>query len=697
MTKLRTRTAALLPMILASVGVSVGLAHGDEGMWTYDAFPTEKVKAAYSASPDQAWLDRVQRLSVRLDGGCSASVVSKEGLVLTNHHCIIGCVSNIDSEQTDYLNKGFFTAKREEEKQCPGAEASILQTIGDVTERVKTAAATATALDEQAKARRAEIAAIEKECVGEDSATKRCEVVSLYRGGQYKLYTYRRFQDVRLAFAPELQAGFFGGDPDNFNFPRYAFDMALVRLYEDGKPATFDDALNFSGKGADDGSLVLVSGHPGSTERLRTVSQLSHLRDTFLPFRLIYLSEIRGSLLQHGRTGAEAARQVTDDVFGIENTFKNFSGRHRALTNPAFFAKLQANEAALRARFESDAALKAAHGNPWADIEAAQKANESLWLPMELLETRVGGGSSLVSYGRTLLRAAEERAKPAADRLAEYSDARLASLERRLLGSSPVYSDVEAIKITFWLLKVREYLGADHPAVKAAFGNRTAEQIGQDIATNSKLADAEARKALWSADAATLAASTDPAIVMARLIDPFGRAVRERTEKEVNAPTSKASESIAAIRFALDGDSVYPDATFTLRLSYGKVTGWLDPVLGDIPAYTFAKGLFERATGAAPFNLAPAWEGAETKVKPDTRFNFVSTNDIIGGNSGSPILNLAGEIVGLVFDGNIHSLGGAYGFDAALNRTVSVASPIMLEALRAVYGQDRLADELSVK
>jgi hypothetical protein len=671
-------------------------AHADEGMWTYDAFPADRVRAAYGAAPDQAWLDRVRSLSVRLDGGCSASVVSRDGLVLTNHHCVLGCVNDLASAENDYVNDGFLAQSRPAEKQCPGAEASILQAISDVTDRVKAAAATADTAEAQARARRTESAAIERECTGDD-VTRRCEVVSLYRGGQYKLYTYRRFQDVRLAFAPELQAGFFGGDPDNFNFPRYAFDMALVRLYHDGQPAKFDDALAFSGAGAEPGDLVFVSGHPGSTERLRTTAQLAFLRDTFLPFRLIYLSELRGALLQHGRTGEEPARRVADDVFGIENTFKNFVGRHRALTNAAFFGRIASAEADLQSRYRADTALAAIHGDPWAAIVSAEAANASAWLPTEMLETRAGGGSALVGYARTLLRGSVERAKPAAERLPEFAEARLPSLERRLMGETPVYTDVEAIKITFWLLKAREYLGADHPAVKAVFGNRTAEAIAEDIATNSRLADVTVRRALWEGGEAAVAASTDPAIAMARLIDSHAREARSRSERDVSGPTAQAAEKIAAIRFALDGANVYPDATFTLRLSFGQVAGWLDPVLGQTPAYTFTKGLWERATGAAPFNLASKWAQARERLNLETRFNLVSTNDIIGGNSGSPLVNLAGEIVGLVFDGNIHSLGGAYGFDGSLNRTVSVASPVMLEALRTVYGAGDLADELTVR
>ena len=668
-------------------------AFADEGMWTFDNFPSDKVAATYGKAPDQAWLDRVMGLSVRLDTGCSASVVSKDGLVLTNHHCIVGCLGLLASEQEDLVATGIVTASRAEERQCPGAEASILQSISDVTATVK-AAAEAEGVTDALTVRRAKISEIEAECAGDD-AKKRCEVVPLYRGGQYHLYEYKRFQDVRMAFAPEQDAGFFGGDPDNFNFPRYAFDMALVRLYEDGAPATFGDALAFDAGGADDGELVMVSGHPGSTQRLMTVAQLELLRDDYLPFRLSYLSEIRGRLIQHGTTGEEAERQAANDLFGVENSFKAFTGRRAALADKAFFGKIAADEADLRARYAANAALAAEHGDPWATIEAAVEAQKGLWRAEELLENRMGGGSDLLNYARALVRAEAEKAKPSTERLPEFADARMASLNQFMASARPVYPDLEELSIGFWLLKLREQLSPDHPAVKAAFGSRSAEEIARDIARNSKLSDADFRKKLWSGEVSA-AEADDPALALFRTLDPFARAIRKEAEDKVDGPVADAAEAIAAIRFALDGDSVYPDATFTLRLSYGAVKGWEEPGK-SIPPFTYTNGLYERATGAFPFRLEQTWVAAKDRLNPQTKFNMVSTNDIIGGNSGSPLLDADGKIVGLVFDGNIHSLGGAYGFDERLNRTVAVASPIMVEALRKVYGADALADQLTVE
>ncbi len=668
-------------------------AQADEGMWTFDNFPKEKLQSAHGVSVSQDWLDRIQKASVRLDGGCSASVVSKDGLVLTNHHCIVDCAQNLSSETADYVGKGFKTANRAEEKQCPGAEASILQTISDVTERVKAATANVAAED-VIKKKDAEIAAIEEACGGAD-AKKRCEVVSLYGGGQYKLYEYRRYQDVRLAFAPEISAAFFGGDPDNFNFPRYAFDMALVRLYEDGKPANFEAPLSIDPNGADEGEVVFTSGHPGSTQRLYTVAQLEHLRDEFLPWRLMYLSEMRGTILATGRQSAETGRRLQDTLFGVENSIKALRGQREALADAAFFQKIADRENTLRTALTNDATLASTYGDPWASVEAAEKARRSVWMATELLERRAGGGSTLLWSAKQLTRAPAEAAKPAADRLPEYSPSALVSLEKNLLAPTPVYADVEEMQLTFWLLKVRENLGADHPVVAKLFGARTAEEIARDVAQNSKLGDPAVREALWKGGAASLAAANDPALKLFAAVDAEARAARERFEKEVSGPVSAASEKLAGVRFAVEGDSVYPDATFTLRLSYGVVKGWEDPQFGTVAPFTRASGLWTRATGADPFKLADAWNGKESALAPDLQFNLVSTNDIIGGNSGSPLIDKDGQIVGLVFDGNIHSLGGAYGFDEALNRTVSVASPLIVEGLRKIYGVTHLADELA--
>jgi hypothetical protein len=690
---MRIKLAVTILALLAPAALCLSAA-ADEGMWTFDNFPSAKVKAAYGFAPDKAWLDRVQKASVRLEGGCSGSVVSKDGLVLTNHHCVAGCLSALSSIGNDLTEKGFLAPARKDERICPAFEVSILQSISDVTERVKFATAETASQDVSAK-RRAEMAAIEREACRDDPA-KRCEVVTLYRGGQYKLYRYDRYDDVRLVFAPEQQAASFGGDPDNFNFPRYDFDMSVLRLYRDGKPATFSDPLKISAEGAKEGDLVFTSGHPGSTDRLMTISQLEFQRDHFLPWRIEYLSQMRGSLLTESTKGEEEARQALDALNSVENSVKVFKGQRGALVEPAFFAIKVAEEKKLRDALAAKPSLRAKYGDPFGDIEKIMRVQQAVWLPYQMLETRFGGGSVLLADARRLVRGATERAKPDGQRLPEFSDSRMKSLERSLLAQAPVHPALEQLEIEFWLNKTREYLGPDSPAVKALFGKRSAAEIALDVVSYSQLADAAARRKLWE-NPASVAASTDPAIVLARAIDQASREARTKYETTVSGPLSVASEKIAGLRFDVMGENTYPDATFTLRLSYGAVKGWTDPVHGPIPAFTYVSGLWERATGAFPFNLGFMWAGAKARLAPTTQMNMVSTNDIIGGNSGSPLLNRQGEVVGLAFDGNIHSLGNAYGFDPALSRTVSVASPILFEGLRKVYRANALADELQGK
>jgi Peptidase S46 len=688
---MRIQYAALAAALLAGAGLVTSRALADEGMWTFDNFPAAKVKELYGFAPDQKWLDRVRKGSVRLEGGCSGSVVSKDGLVMTNHHCVTDCTSALSSSTRDYLDDGFYTTSRKDEKICPGFEASILQSIVDVTPRVKGATANADASAANA-ARSAEISAIEKETCGDDR-TKRCQVVNLYRGGQYKLYVYDRFDDVRIAFAPEMQAAFFGGDPDNFNFPRYALDMALLRLYRNGQPAKFTDPLKIDTAGAKAGDLIFVSGHPGSTERLLTNAQLEFQRDHFLPWRIEYLAQLRGALLNEATKGEEEARQVNDTLQGLENSLKVFKGQRGALVEPSFFGVKVAQEKLLRDALNTNTSLRSKYGDPFATLAGIVEAQQRTFLPYQMLEARFGAGSVLLSDARQLVRGAAERAKPNRARLPEYADQRLPSVERGLLAEAPIHPALEKVVIAYWLERTREYLGPDHHAVKAMFGSRTSQQIAADIVANSQVGDAAYRKTLWD-NPSRVDGANDPAIAFVRLLDDAARAARATYESEVTGPTSVAAEKVASLRFDVLGQNIYPDATFTLRLSYGVVQGWDDPLHGKIEPFTQVGGLWKRATGAYPFNLGQRWVGSENKLPADTPYNFVSTNDIIGGNSGSPVLNKDGRIIGLAFDGNIHSTGGSYGFDPELNRMVSVSSQAIVGALRNIYGATALADEL---
>ncbi len=679
--------------LAAAFSISAAPALADEGMWTYDNFPLAKVNAAYGLKLDQKWLDRVQGASVRLTTGCSASLVSDAGLVFTNHHCVVECVQDLSSDKTDFVQEGFMTASREEEKKCPGMQAEILTSITDVTKDVHSAGAGKTGQD-FVRARDGVMAALEKAGCGDDP-NLRCQVVSLYRGGEYKLYKYRKYSDVRLVFAPEFATAFFGGDPDNFNFPRYNLDIGFVRLYENGKPAVTPQHLTWVSRAPQVGEATFVSGNPGSTNRLMTVSQLETLRDLAIPVGQLQRSELRGRLIRFSEESPEHKRIATDPLFGIENSFKVFFGQQFALNDRAFMDAKRAQEAELKAKVAADPKLAAEIGDPWGDIAKAQGAYANNYLRYRQIESGATY-SKLYDYAQTLVRAAEERGKPSAERLPEFADTRLPLVEKKLLDAKPVDAPLEETYLSFWLSKTREYLTTDDPAVKALLGKESPEGLAQHAVAGSKLADPAVRKALWDGGAAAISASNDPMIELVRRNDPAARAARKAWETEVQAPTEAAAERVARAKFAAYGDAVYPDATFTLRLSYGKVDGW--NYRGQtIPATTNFSGLYERATGAEPYQLAPRWVAAKDKLNGSTVYNFVTTNDIIGGNSGSPVVNAKGEILGAAFDGNIHSLGGAFGYDGAINRTVVVATSAATEALSKVYGRTALVKELTGK
>ena len=628
--------ALMIPVSALFVCLFGTAALADEGMWTFDNFPTATVNQKYGLHIDQAWLDRVRGASVRLSTGCSASIVTGDGLVLTNHHCVRDCAQQLSNATTDYVKDGFQIAKREDEKLCSGMQADVLANISDVTDRVTKAAAGKTGQD-FVKARDAEIAAIEKEgCAGEEDKNQ-CQVVTLYQGGQYKLYTYRKYSDVRLVFAPEGMTAFFGGDPDNFNFPRYDLDCSFVRLYEDGKPVKTPDHLAWSTAPPKDGEPVFVAGNPGSTQRLLTAEQLESLRDLALPETLIQFSELRGRLIRFASESAEHARIANDFLFGIENSFKAYHGEEKALVDPALIAAKRAADTDLKTKVAGNPALAAEIGDPWTDIAKAQADYRALYLPYSMMEARAGIGSDLFRFARTLVRAAAEKAKPNSDRLPAYTDSRLALLSKNLLDPQPVYPELEQATLEYWLSKLRENLTADAPGTKTFLGKDSPENLSARLA-KSKLGDPAVRKALWDGGMAAIQASDDPMIKFVLATDATSRAIRKQFEERVSGPTDRATQKIARARFAIYGTNVYPDATFTLRLSYGKVQGWTDNGV-SVPSFTYYKGLWERATGQFPFDLAPRWQTAQAKVDPGTVLDFVSDNDIIGGNSGSPVIN----------------------------------------------------------
>ncbi len=680
----------LLPLALAAV---LPAAHAAEGMWTLDNLPLDTMEQAYGFRPDARWIEHVRMSSARLDGGCSGSFVSAEGLVLTNHHCVIDCIEDLSSADADYVKDGFIARERSAERQCPGMEVSRLTAITDVTARVAKATAGLSG-KAFADARQAEQARITAECVGDDREAVRCEVVNLYQGGLQHLYRYDRYQDVRLAFAPEFDIGFFGGDPDNFNYPRYNLDMALLRVYADGKPARVEHHFRLDPKGADEGELVMVTGHPGNTQRLLTVAQLETVRDLDMPFRLGLARELRGYLTRYGEEDPEQARVAKSDLFSVENGIKARTGMFQTLLGPSLLAAKREEEAAARAWVAADPARVAEYGDPWKAIADAQVTWRNLYLRFQMIEQLRGFASDYAGFARTLVRGTVEKAKPNPERLREYSDAALPSLEAQLFSTAPIYADYDQALLTWNLIKLREVLGADHPTVRQVLGKDSPAVVAARVIRGSRLGDVAFRRELWAGGADAVAASDDPMIALIRTIEPTAYALRKQYDAEVDAVVSREQEKLARIRFARFGTSVYPDATFTLRLSHGVIRGW-DEQGEPVAPFTTLAGLYERASEHAPFALPPRWVDGRDQLELATRYNQVSTNDIIGGNSGSPLIDRDAKVVGLVFDGNIHSLGGAYVFDESVNRTVSVHAAAIDHALRRLYGLENLADEMT--
>jgi hypothetical protein len=685
-----------LAVALIALGLCVTVT-ADEGMWTIEHFPRGVVKEKYGVEVTDAWLRHLQQSVVRLEGGCTGSFVSPEGLVLTNHHCAQTCLAENSTAERDLVAAGFLAETREAEVRCQNEQVSVLDGTENVTQKVSAAVA-GLGDAEASRARRQALTTLEEACERDAAASGRplsCESVTLYQGGEYWLYKYKRYDDVRLVFAPEVDIGAFGGDPDNFQFPRWSLDMTLLRAYENGRPASPSGHLAFNWSGAAAGEPVFVAGHPGTTERLLTVEQLRTQRDVFLPFWILRFAELRGRLLQFARTGPEEARISRDLLDTIENSIKVRRMQQVALLDDGLLAAKAAEEAKLKAAVEKDPALDARASRAWDDIARAQRTYRDMLVPYVFIEAGAGFNSDLFAYARQLVRAAEERARPNPERLREYTEGQLPQLTQWLGADTPVYPALEHVRLSFSLERMREWLGPDDPLVRQVLGNETPEQRARSLIDGSRLAEPTTRSALYEGGAQVVAASRDPMIELARAVDGRARELRQRFENEVEGPTRRGQEAISAARFAVYGTSLYPDATFTLRVSYGAVEGWVERGQPVDPFTTLAR-LYERTTGVPPFRLPQRWLDARPTLDPGARANFVSTNDIVGGNSGSPMVNAKGEIVGLVFDGNIHSISGTYWFDREKNRTVAVHPHFMRAALQAVYPAGALARELGL-
>jgi len=692
--RLRRFLSALL-LALFSLQTLHITALADEGMWTFNNVPRAEIKKKYGFDVTDEWLNKVRLASVRFNNGGSGSFVSPTGLVLTNYHIVEDIVGEVSTPEKDLAKEGFVAKTRAEEIKAPSLELNQLISIEDVTARVNGAVKAGATDAEAFAARRAEISAIEAEST--KATGLRSDVITLYQGGQYNLYRYKKYTDVRLVFVPEFQAAFFGGDPDNFNFPRYNIDMALVRVYENDQPVHPENYFKWSTTGAKDGSLVFVTGNPGGTSRLNTVAHLEELRDSSIPIILRLLERQEALLKKYMEMGEEQTRQGQNELNGVQNALKVYRGRLQGLKDPALMTRKKQEEAALRKAIAAKPDEQKKYGDAWDAIAKAHQTYPSYIKERRIFDQLGGFNSTLFAYARTLVRLADESAKPNAERLPEYTDARRASLELGLYSPAPIHEDFEKLKLADSLSFMVELLGADNALVKQVLDGKTPEARAEEMIAGTKLKDPEARKELAKGGKAAIDASTDPMIVVARLIDPKGRELRKRYESEVTGVERANYAKIAHALFDTQGNKIYPDATFTLRLSYGAVEGYMENGK-KVPPFTTLGGLFERSDKFKhefPYNLPPRWTQKKSAINLNTPFNFVSTNDIIGGNSGSPTINQNGELVGLIFDGNIQSLVGDYVYDGSVNRAISVDSRGMLEVLKKVFGANEIAAELT--
>jgi hypothetical protein len=677
----------LLTMIFALTAALPALA--DEGMWTFDNFPAATVQRLYGTAITDAWLDHVRLSTIRLSN-CTASFVSPDGLILTNHHCVESCLAELSSKEVSLIDAGYVAPAGTAERRCSTQVADVLVGLENVTASLTRAVV---GLDDKAAnvARKKTLTELEQNCEQASARARsgrlKCQAVTLYEGGEYFLYKYKRYDDVRLVFAPEADIAAFGGDPDNFQFPRWSLDFSMLRAYEHGKPAKTPNFLTINFDGPRAGELVFVSGHPGSTHRLQTRSQLEFERDVSLPGNLLRASELRGRLIQFGSANPASEQLVEAPLNSLENALKVRRKLLDALHDDAFMSRKSEEEKSLRAQ------AGIAGEDPWAVIDTASSRERALYLPYSFIESGAGFNSILFRYARLLVRGTDERTKPNSARLREYTDGALPRIEQQLDARVPIFSEVEVLTLSASLQRMREWLGPDYPLVRRLLAKDSPTTLATRLVAETKLDDPVVREQLWHGGAAAVQASRDPMIELARAIDADSRALRQEFEDEIEAPISAASERLAAARFKVYGTAVYPDATFTLRLNYGTVQGWIEDGT-PVPPFTYLGRAFERATGRAPFKIPDSWLKVKDRLDMQTPFCISTNSDIVGGNSGSPLLDAQGRIVGLMFDGNIHSIAGDYWFDPARNRAVALHPAIIREALDRVYGAKALLAEL---
>ena len=665
-------------------------AWADEGMWLFDHFPKEQIAKTYGFTVTSDFLGHLERASVRFNNGGSGSFVSARGLLFTNHHVGQDCIQKLSTSEHDYMANGFSSANDAGEKACPDLEVDALLSTADVTAKVNEGiAADAPSVDAN-RMRKASIAKIEKECT--TSTGNRCDVVTLYSGGEYSLYQYKKYTDVRLVFAPEFSIAQFGGDPDNFTYPRYCLDFSLFRAYENGKPVESADYLRWSHAGVKDGELTFVTGNPGSTGRLQTVAQMQFSRDLSYPMILRMLKDDIDQLLAFGAQNAENKRVAQDDLDSDQNSYKAIVGFEQGLKDPKLMSRKQDEERRLRAAIDDDPTKKKKYGKLWDEISAAYQEYASFYKPNFLFDA-APNRVDLLAIARNVVRYAEETKKPNEQRLREYQDAGLPSLEQQMFSAAPLSIPLEERKLAMLFhVQLRE-LGADNPTVKAVLAGRTPEEAAHHYVSTSKIPDVAERKRL-AHDLDAVKKSKDGMIQLALILDGPARKYRKEYEDKLESVITSSAAKIAQARFSVYGENEYPDATFTPRVSFGPVKGYTDQAGNPVPYATTLAGLYKHATGVEPFKLPPTWIEAKPSLDLNTPFDFVTTTDTHGGNSGSPTVNTKGELIGILFDGNIEGLQNRFLYTEEQARSVHVASNAILDALRKVYHADRIVTEL---
>jgi hypothetical protein len=677
---------------ITAIWLSVAI-RADEGMWLFNDPPRKLLKEKYGFEPSDQWLEHVQKSSVRFNSGGSGSFVSEDGLVLSNHHVGADCLQKLGNKDHDYLRTGFHAKTHDQEMRCLDLELNVLMSMEDVTERVNAAVKPGASADEAFAARRKVMAEIEKESM--DKTGLRSDVVTLFQGGKYHLYRYKKYTDVRLVFAPEQQIAFYGGDPDNFEYPRYDLDICFFRVYEKDQPAKIQHYLKWSDHGAAENELVFVSGHPGGTSRLLTMDELAYKRDYQFPFSLDWLHRQEVLLAAWSARSEENARRAKDDLFGIQNSRKAREGGLAGLLDPELGRKKEAEEKRLREAVAHDAKLKDAL-TAWDKIAEVQKVIRKKAMDFNFLERGFAFESHYFNIARTLVRNAEERPKPNGERLREFRESARESLELQLFSEEPLYDDYEQLKLTDSLTFFASRFGYENPLVQKVLAGKSPQDRAAELVLGTKVKDVAARKDLYKADKNAFSNSKDPIIQLVLMVDEPARAVRKILEAQ-DEIKRQAYSQIAKAKFAIEGTSTYPDATFTLRLAFGQVKGYEENGK-HVPFETTMAGLYERADehkNKPPFDIPERWLQRKDRLNLNTPFNFVSTADIIGGNSGSPTINKNGEFVGIIFDGNIYSLVLDFSFTDVKARALSVHSSAILEALRKVYDANDVADELT--